>query len=261
MTVEARLWHRLLSPLAALALVLTVAAGPAHAVDYYPASVYSNITAFNVCVGYTDTAPAVLRDMARDGFAFLGYATTAYSGKSFTKAAVLAHSPTDIGFYVHSHGDLYGSNAIQGFREDGGDCSQPVIYATEIKKARTTPEGRLILAKLVIMSTCHLAEAPRNGFPAMSEAFGIERVKSDPTGAGYRGPEFFLGYRGVAWVADQVRFEAEFWDDVRSHFSLGDAFRLALASNAIRYPTVPDWFGSFTFSGRAQPTSPCTTCQ
>ena len=261
MTVEAHLWHRLLAPLAAVTLAVSVAAGPVHAVDYYPASVYSNVTAFSVCDGSPDTASVDVRDMARDGLAFLGYATSAYTGKSFTKTAVLTHSPTDIGFYVHSHGDFYGANDIQGFREDGGDCSQSVVYATEIKKARTTPEGRLILAKLVIMSTCHLAEAPRNGFPAMSEVFGIERIKSDPSGAGYRGPEFFLGYRGLAWIADQVRFEAEFWGAIKGQRNLGDAFRLALASNAIRWPTVPDWFGSFSFSGRAQPTSPCTTCQ
>jgi hypothetical protein len=33
-----------------------------------------------------------------------------------------------------------------------------------------------------------------------------------------------------------------------------------MAGNALRWGTTPDWFGSFTFSGRAQATSPCPTC-
>ncbi|MFI5254425.1 MAG: hypothetical protein ACHQ15_03070 [Candidatus Limnocylindrales bacterium] len=259
MRVVARLWHRLLALLAALTVALTVAVGPAHA-DYYPASVYSNITAFSPCVGMSSTISATLRDLTKDAFVSLGYSATAFGGKGFTKSTVLARAPYDIAFYVHSHGDFYGSGDIQGFREDGGDCTQSVVLATEIKKARTTPEGNLTGAKLVIASTCHLAEAPRNGYPAMSEAFGIERSKSDPSGAGYRGPEFFLGYRGLAWTDDMLRYESAFWGYVADDFDLGDAFRLALSGNTLRRGTTPDWFGSYTYSGRAQPSSPCTTC-
>ncbi len=259
MRVEARLWHRLMPPLAAVVIAVTVAVGPARA-DYYPAGVYSNITAFSVCDGAPDSISAQLRDLARDAYTYLGYATTTTSGKTFTKATLLARNYTEVGVYVHSHGDFYGSGDIQGFREDGGDCSQAVVYATEIKKARTTPEGRLVGAKLVVMSTCHLAEAPRNGYPAMSEVYGIERIKSDPSGAGYRGPEFFLAYRGLAWTADMLRYESAFWGYVTDGWNLGDAFKLALAGNTLRWGTAPDWFGSYTFSGRAQPVSPCLTC-
>ena len=259
MRVEARLWHRLVAPLAALVFAVSVSAGPARA-DYYPASVYSNITAFSTCVGYASSISASLRDLTKDAFVALGYAASAFGGKGFTKSTVLSRARYDIAFFVHSHGDFYGANDIQGFREDGGDCSQAVVLATEIKKARTSPEGLLLGAKLVIASTCHLAEAPRNGYPAMSEAFGIEHIKSDPTGAGYRGPEFFLGYRGIAWTDDQLRFESAFWRYVDDGWDLGDAFRLALAGNALRHGTLPDWFGSYTYTGRAQPTSPCTTC-
>jgi hypothetical protein len=110
------------------------------------------------------------------------------------------------------------------------------------------------------MSTCHLGEPPRNGYPAMSEAYGIERLKSDPSGGGYRGLEFFLGYRGIAWTADQLRFERAFWGYATSGWNLGDAFKLALADSTIQFGTVPDWFGTYTYSGRPQPPAPCPDC-
>ena len=258
MRVEARSWHRLRGLLAALVVAIVIV-GPARA-DSIQGSVYSNVTALSVCDDTPDTISAQLRDLARGAMTSLGYSTTAFSGKPFAKPTVLARASVDLGAYVHSHGDFYGAGDIQGFRDDGGDCTQAVVYATEIRKARITSDGRLFGAKLVVMSTCHLAEAPRNGYPAMSEAYGIERVKSDPTGAGYRGPEFFLGYRGLAWSSDMLRFESAFWGYVTDGWNVGDAFRLSLAGNTLRWGTVPDWFGSYTFSGRAMPTSPCLTC-
>jgi hypothetical protein len=258
MSVDARPWHRLIPPLAAVVIAVALAVGPARA--GYQGSVYSNITAFSVCDSSADTISAQLRDLARDAFTYFGYSTTAFGGKTFTKTTVLARDPADVGVYVHSHGDFYGAGQIQGFRADGGTCTQSIVYATEIKKARTTPDGRLVGAKLVIMSTCHLAEAPRNGYPAMSEAYGIERLKSDPSGAGYRGPEFFLSYRGLAWSSDMLRFESAFWGYATDGWNLGDAFRLARAGNALRWGTVPDWFGTYTYSGRPQPVPPCLIC-
>src|SRR3989304_712886 len=131
---------------------------------------------------------------------------------------------------------------------------QGIVYATEMKKGRTAP------ANLVVMSTCHLAEAPRNGYPAMSEAYGIERLKSDPSGGGYRGPEFFLGYRGFAWTADQLRFERAFWGYATSGWDPGGAVKLAMASATLKLGTGPDWFGTYTYSGRPQAPAPCSNC-
>jgi len=250
--VDPRSWHRLIPSLAAAVIAVTVAIGPARA--EYQGSVYSNVTAFSVCDSTADTISAQLRDLARGAFAYLGYSTTAFSGKTFTKTTVLARDPADVGVYVHSHGDFYGAGQIQAFRADGGSCTQAIVYATEIKNARTKP------ANLVVMSTCHLAEAPRSGYPAMSEAYGIERIKSDPSGAGFRGPEFFLSYRGLAWSSDMLRFESAFWGYATGGWNLGDSFRLALAGNTLRYGTVPDWFGSYTYSGRPQPVPPCPLC-
>lgn len=250
--VEARWWHRLGPPLTALVLALTVGLAPARAA--YQGSVYSNYTAFSVCDGTADTISTEVRLLARNAFVYLGYGTTSFDKTGFSKANVLKRNPLDAGVYVHSHGDFYGSSDIQGFRDDGGVCTQAIVYATEIKKGRTKA------ANLVVMSTCHLAEASRNSNPAMSEAYGIERLKSDPSGGGYRGPEFFLGYRGIAWTSDQLRFERAFWGYATSGWNLGDAFKLALANAALQLGTVPDWFGTYTYSGRPQAPAPCSNC-
>jgi hypothetical protein len=250
--VEARWWHRLGPPIAAFIVMLALGVAPARA--DYQASDYSNITAFDVCDGTSDTISADLKVIARDAYRYFGYATTTFGGDTFTKAKVLARNPADVGIYVHSHGDFYGSNDIQGFRDDGGDCTQAVVYASEIKK------GRKGGANLVIMSTCHLGEAGRNGYASMSESYGIERKRSDPSGGGYRGPEFFLGYRGLAWTADQLRFERAFFDYATNGKNLGDAFKLAMAADTLRFATDPTWFGTYTFSGRPSPVLPCDLC-
>lgn len=250
--IEARWWHRLGPPLTAFIVMLALGAGPARGA--YQGSVYSNITAFDACDGTSDTISAELRSIARDAYRYFGYSTTAFVREDFTRSKVLARNPADNGVYVHSHGDFYGGNDIQGFRDDGGDCSQAVVYATEIKKGRSTG------ANLVVMSTCHLGEAGRNGYASMSEAYGIERKRSDPSGDGYRGPEFFLGYKGLAWTADQLRFERAFFDYATHGKNLGDAFKLAMAAETIRFATDPTWFGTYTYSGRPSPVPPCDLC-
>jgi hypothetical protein len=250
--VEARWWHRLGPPIAASLLVFALAAAPVRA--DYQASVYSNITAFDACDGTDDTISADLKAIARDAYRYLGYTTATFTVDTFTKAKVLARNPNDVGVYVHSHGDFYGSNDIQGFRVDGGDCSQPIVYATDIKK------GRAGGANLVVMSTCHLGEAGRNGYASMSEVYGIERKRSDPLGGGYRGPEFFLGYKGLAWTADQLRFERAFFDYATRGKNLGDAFKLAMVADTLRFATDPTWFGTYTYSGSPAPVLPCDLC-
>jgi hypothetical protein len=249
--VEARWWHRLGPPIA-LALSLVSVVGPTRAA--YQGSVYSNITAFDTCDGTSDTISAELRSIARDAYRYFGYSTTAFVRGDFTRAKVLARNPADTGVYVHSHGDFYGSGDVQGFRDDGGDCSQAVVNATDIKK------GRAGGANLVVMSTCHLGEASVNNAVSMSEAYGIERKRSDPSGNGYRGPEFFLGYRGLAWTADQLRFEKAFFDYATNGKNLGDAFKLAMAAGTIRFDTDPTWYGTYTYSGRPSPVLPCDLC-
>ena len=231
-----------------LALVAVLVLGGAPAGAAYQASVYSNKTAFTSCNGTWSTIPSSLRALAADGFAYLGYAPSTFEGAAFTKSRVLSRVGLDQGFYVHSHGDHY--SVGWGFREDNGTCTQGVVSAAEIAARRTKA------ANLVIASTCHLAEAASN-FP---DAFGIERLKSKPNGTGYRGPEFFMGYVGTAWTVDMLAFETNFWAKVKSGRNLGDAFVEARAMTAWRYATVPDWYGTYSYSGSPSPVSPCPSC-
>jgi hypothetical protein len=96
-------WLRSLAALLGAAALVAAAAGPAHAA--YQASADSNTTAFSFnCIGVNDTYPAKLLASALAGYRNLGYATTGYSGTAFSKTQVLARTPGDWGFYVHSTG-------------------------------------------------------------------------------------------------------------------------------------------------------------
>jgi hypothetical protein len=242
--------------LAALTLVLGALAAPTRAAAY-PASVYTNVTAFNTCDGTPDTISRSLKTLAQNGLLGLGYASSAFETSGFTKAQFLARTPADQAVYVHSHGDQYYGpypRMIQGFRDDGGDCSQAITYATEVKARRTAG------AHLVIMSTCHLAEAARTaGQPTMSEAYGIERLKSTTSGSS-RGPEFFLSYVGLAYTADMLKFEQRFWAYLGQGRGVGDAFTLARATAGMSAATVPDWFGEYVYTGRPDGRPGCTNC-
>lgn len=248
--VERRWRHRLGPPV--LALLLMAAGVPA--VSAHQASVYSNLTAFNTCDGTPSTIPTDLRLLARSGYAFLGYETTSHTTTAFTTNKVLTRTPLDKGVYVHSHGDWYGAYDHAGYREDGGDCTQPVVYSTSIKAKRQ------VAANLVIMSTCHLAEAPPSGALSMNLAYGIERLKSNPDGSGHRGPEFYLGYVGIAWTIDMLEFEDNFWGYVKAGHALGAAFQFAKADTYWNTATRPDWFGTYNYYGKPGGWPTCDSC-
>ncbi|MGZ3586291.1 MAG: hypothetical protein ACXVAP_03475 [Candidatus Limnocylindrales bacterium] len=250
-------WPSLVPWLAALTVALAGSTGSARAATY-PASVYTNVTAFDTCDGTPDTISHSLKVLAQNGFVALGYASAAYETSGFTKAQFLARTPADQAVYVHSHGDQYyapNPKQVQGFRDDGGDCTQAITYATEVKARRTSG------AHLVLMSTCHLAEVARTaGQPTMSEAYGIERLKSTVNGS-YRGPEFYLSYVGLAYTADMLRFEQKFWAYIGQGRGLGDAFTLARANAGMSAATVPDWFGEYVYTGRPDGSPGCLNCQ
>ena len=239
-------WLRVGPPALALVMTVSLAVGPAGAA--YQASVYDNKTAFYACDGTYSTIPTKLRALAVSALQYLGYSPSGFEGTAFTKAKVLSRAAADRAFYVHSHGDHYYTG--WGFRDDGGVCSGQIVTGGEIKKLRTSA------ANLVVASACHLGESASD----FSYAFGIEHVKSLPSGVGYRGPEFFLGYVGTAWTIDMLAFETNFWARVKTNLELGTAFAQARALTAWRYPTVPDWYGSYTYSGRATTGTGCLTC-
>ncbi|HXR27344.1 MAG TPA: hypothetical protein VN771_05730 [Candidatus Baltobacteraceae bacterium] len=224
----------------------------------YPASDYSNVTAFDTCDGTPDTISHSLEALAQSGLGYLGYTSGEYATTGFTRARVLSRASTDQAIYVHSHGDQYFDpypKQVQGFREDGGDCSQAIIYATDLAAVRPAT------VHLVLMSTCHLAEAARtSGQPTMAAAYGIDRVKYTDPHAPDDGARFFLGYEGLAWTADMLHFEQRFWGYVTTGHLLGDAYTLARASAAMSGTTVPDWFGTYDYSGAPGSSLPCTRC-
>jgi len=240
-------------------LVGLLGSGPAAVqATTYPASDYSNITAFDTCDGTPDTISRSLESLAQGGLSYLGYTSSAYSTTGFTRARVLGRAATDEAIYVHSHGDQYFDpypRQVQGFREDGGDCSQAIVYATDLAAVRPAE------VHLVVMSTCHLAEAAKTaGVPTMAAAYGMDRVKYTDPHAPDDGARFYLGYEGLAYTADMLRFEQRFWGYVTTGHLLGDAFPLARASAAMSGTTVPDWFGTYDYSGTPGSSVPCIRC-
>ena len=96
-------WIRPIAVLLGTAALVAAAAGPVRAA--YQATADSNTTAFSFsCIGLNDTYPARMLSAALAGYRNLGYATTSYSGTSFSKAQVLSRTFNDWGFYVHSTG-------------------------------------------------------------------------------------------------------------------------------------------------------------
>jgi len=96
-------WLRSLAVLLGTAALVVAAAGPVRAA--YQATADSNTSAFTFnCIRVNDTYPARMLSSALAGYRNLGYATTGYSGTSFSKGQVLSRSLNDWGYYVHSTG-------------------------------------------------------------------------------------------------------------------------------------------------------------
>jgi hypothetical protein len=245
-------WSRRLAVILAMTALAAVAAGPARAA--YQATVDVNVSAFSFnCIKINDTYPMKMLSAAVAGYRNLGFSTTGYSGAVFTRAHVLARTPADWGFYVHSHGDHYyypGGGQYAGFKEDAGLCTgAKTVYSKEIATARA---GRQ--SNLVIMSTCHLGETQTT----MPEAFAIPKVRAG-TGA-WAGPNFYLGYLGAAWDSDEFAFETRFWNALGPGYGVGQAFDVAkLGSFNVGFGA--NWYGSYLWTGRAGPLpSGCTKC-
>jgi hypothetical protein len=233
-------------------VLAAVAAGPARAA--YQATVDTNVSAFSFdCLKINDTYPSKMRTAAVAGFRNLGFTTTSYSGAVFTRAHVLARTPADWGYYVHSHGDHYyypGGGRYAGFKEDAGLCSgAQTVFSKDIATARAGQKSNL-----VIMSTCHLGES----VTTMPGAFGIPMVKA---GAGaWAGPNFYFGYLGAAWDSDEYAFETLFWNALGPGLGVGQAFDVAKLGS-FNAGFAANWYGSYEWTGRAGPLpTGCTRC-
>jgi hypothetical protein len=239
--------------------VIGLALLPAPALAYQ-GSAYENYTAFQSCMGWSSGMADTMRTQAVNAFASLGYYTTWFRRTAFTRSQVLARTGSDEAVYVQSHGDQYYRGyptQTEGFREDAGRCSGAgIVYATDIAARRGSED-----AHIVVMSTCHLGEpAKTRGQPTMASAYGIEQARSARDGSTTRGPEFFLGYVGEAWLDDQLKFERSFWAYATEAYTLGEAFDLALAYSGKASRTVPTWFGTYLYSGFPWAPTPCRNC-
>ena len=246
-----RRWLALAPPVLAT-LVLLGSAAPVSA--GYQATVDVNDTAFDpTCLGFEDSYPEKMYTAALAAYRALGYTTTGYTGAPFTRSQVLSRTPSDWGYYVHSHGYRYYDPRTggydSGFKEDAGRCSAATVYARDIQLKRA---GRQ--SNLVVLSTCYLGDASTT----MPAAFAIEKVKAGSRS--WNGPEFYVGYRGEAWDSDEWTFEVRFWDALRAGRGVGAAFDLALGGGGWRHPFGADWWGSYIWSGRAGPGSTCPNC-
>jgi len=245
-------WLRSLAVLLGTAALVVAAAGPVRAA--YQATADSNTSAFTFnCIRVNDTYPARMLSSALAGYRNLGYATTGYSGTSFSKGQVLSRSLNDWGYYVHSHGYNYlysGTTRDYGFKEDAGLCSGArTVFARDISAVR---RGRT--SNLVIMSTCYLGESGTT----MPGAFAIAKTKAG-WGA-WAGPSFYLGYLGEAWDSDEYAFETRFWSAIGPGYGVGHAFDIAkLGSFNVGFGA--NWYGSYVWNGRAGPLpSGCAAC-
>jgi len=245
-------WTRRLALVLLAGSLAAVAAGPVRA--GYQATVDANKTAFSLdCTRVNDTFPAKMLAAAAAGYQNLGYTVAAYSGAAFTRSQVLARTAGDWGFYVHSHGDRYYNPAdgqrYSGFREDAGICAGAgTIFSKDILTLR---KGRQ--SNLVIMSTCHLGETNTT----MPGAFAIPMTKAR-SGA-WAGPNFYLGYVGEAWDSDEYTFETRFWSAIGPGLGVGQAYDVALLG-AFNAGFATNWYGSYTWTGRAGPLPTCAGC-
>jgi hypothetical protein len=235
-------------------LLAALAVGPVRA--GYQATADSNESAFlPPCVGFSDSLPAKMLKAASAAYGALGYATGTYTTTSFTRSHTLSRTVSDWAYYVHSHGDYYWHPTDQrrysGFREDSGSCTQSVIYSKDIALKRA---GRP--TNLIVISTCHNAEA-NTTLPA---AFGIQMTKGSADR--WLGPTFYLGYLGSAYDSDEWIFEQRFWDALKTHHSVGEAFDIASLGNFGHSDFAADWWGSYTWYGIAGPyQQACPQCQ
>ena len=165
--VEARWWHRLGPPIAAFAVMLVLGVGARRAPTTRRASTPTSRPSTPAMGPTTRSRPISSSSPATPIATSATRRRPMPATPSPRPRSWPAIRPTS-GVYVHSHGDFYGANDIQGFRDDGGDCSQAIVYATEIKKGRNGG------ANLVVMSTCHLGEA------------GQQRLRLDVRGLRHR---------------------------------------------------------------------------
>jgi hypothetical protein len=241
--------------LVSILLAASTLGATAQAASAYRGDVWSNSDAFSSgCLGFTDTYPQQMYNLASAQLAKLGYNPLRGAlGPQFTTSSFISNVQAPWAIYVHTHGDNYWAasgypNVDSGILQDPGSgrcnsASRDMIRSSSIKNA--TAGG---VFNLVIMSTCKLG-ANESTMPG---AFQIEKIKS----ATQR--EFFLGYVNYTYDSAAFRFEQAFWSYLN-----GSLFRLRTASQAFTYamsiggyaypdssnPFQANWWGNPNYNG------------
>ena len=250
-----RRWRSWIPPLLGIltVFVTAAAAAPRPVAAAYQATADSNESAFEPpCIGWDDPHPERMLSLATTGMKSLGFDVKAYKGAAFTRTQVLNRTVTDVGYYVHSHGDYYWHAGDQrrysGFREDSGDCTQAVVFSKDIKTKRAG-----LAANMVIISTCSNGDANTT----MPAAFGI--AKSKVVWPNWGGAKFYMSYIGEQYDNDEETFEIAFWDALKHGHGVGQSFDLAMLEN-FTHDFQADWWGSYSWSGHPDPGVVCTRC-
>ena len=241
--------------LVSILLAASTLGATAQAVSAHRGDVWSNSDGFSSsCLGFTDTYPQQLYNLANAQLPKLGYAPLRGDlGPAFTTSAFLGNVAYPWAVYAHTHGDNYWAssgypNVDSAILQDPGsgacnDSGRDKIRSSAIKSA--THGG---VFNLVIMSTCMLGA----NSSTMPDAFQIEKTKSSTQ------KEFYLGYVNSTYDGAAFRFEQAFWSylnanilHVRSAYS---AFTYATSIGGYAYPDSANpfqanWWGNPNFNG------------
>lgn len=243
--------------LVSILLAVSTLGATAQATSAHTADVWSNSDAFSsTCLGFTDTYPRQLYNLAITQMAKLGYApVNGQLGPGFTRTAFLNNVLYDWAVYAHTHGDNYWAasgwpNVDSAILQDPGygrcnNSSLDKIRSSTIKAATMGTSYNL-----VIMSTCRLG----SNVSTMPDAFQIEKTKSSTQ------REFYLGYVNLTYDSAQLRFEQAFWSYLNGdlfHFrTVFQAFTYAMSIGGYAYPDSANpfqanWWGNPNYNGTA----------
>ncbi len=240
--------------LVSILLAASTLGATAQVVSAHRADVWSNSDGFSVnCLGFTDTYPQQLYNLANTQLAKLGYGPLRGElGPGFTRSAFLGNVLYPYAVYAHTHGDNYWAasgypNVDSGILQDPGsgrcNSGSDMIRSSSIKQA--TAGGYF---NMVIMSTCMLGA----NSSTMPDAFQIEKTKSSTQ------HEFYLGYVYSTYDSAAFRFEQAFWSYLNGGLfhlrSASSAFTYAMSIGGYAYPDSANpfqanWWGNPNYNG------------
>jgi hypothetical protein len=233
--------------LVSLLLAVSTLGATAQVTFAHRSDIWTNSDSFTSrCLGFTDTYPQQLYNLASAQMSRLGYMPNGGAmGVGFTKSAFFATILPDYGVYAHTHGD---PNIDSAILQDPGPtrCSDYTVDSIRSSAIKAATAGAFY--NLVIMSTCKLGSSSST----MPGAFQIAMVKNATR------HEFYLGYVNYTYDSDSLRFEQAFWSYLNGESNhrrtLYQAFTYALSIGGYSAPDAADpfqanWWGNPNYNG------------